>query len=84
MFQISPVNKRPTPSHCCPTRVLPRTTDEIKMLKNFRVVVTSVRVRAPNLFIVRNMNNCPRAPHKQNVRTSSKDFGCERRKATNS
>ena len=45
------------PSHCCATKVLPRTKDEIKMLKNLRVVVTKVNVKAPYLLIVKKMKS---------------------------
>jgi hypothetical protein len=45
-------------------------TTLIRMLKNFRVVHTSVFAREPKVLMVRNMNSCPNAPHKQKRKTS--------------
>jgi hypothetical protein len=59
-------------------------TEEMRMLKNLRVVVTRVRVSAPNMLIVRKMKSWPSAPLKQNTITSRKDFGCAAKKLISS
>jgi hypothetical protein len=49
--------------------------EEMRILTNFRVVVTVVFARAPKRLMVRKMKFWPIAPHKQNQKMSQLTSG---------
>ena len=66
----SPAKTSDTAAHCCGSSGLPLSRTERRMLKNLRVVHTSVLASEPKRRMVAKMNSCPTAPHRQNSATS--------------